>query len=143
MYKSNVGDFPLRVYPCKYWWVRYAVACTYFSDLHDKMLNAYIKYKGLPEDYAYQGAWDKRRIWIYKDRQQIELDPESEEYKAYLEITRINDNFDEQRKGVTWVDCPFQEEDQSACPFYEPEPNYKDIPLEELRERKGYDISEY
>jgi len=44
VYKSNVGDFPLKVYPCKYWFVRYAVACTYLSDKQAELVRLYSAY---------------------------------------------------------------------------------------------------
>jgi len=37
MYKYGVGDFPLKVYPCKYWWVRYAVGCTLLTETLNKL----------------------------------------------------------------------------------------------------------
>ena len=54
MYKSNIGDYPLTVHPCKYWWVRYGVACTYFSNLYDKLEKAALESKSIPTGYSYR-----------------------------------------------------------------------------------------
>ena len=141
-YKANVGDFPLKVHPCKYWWVRYAVACTYFNEQQEKLLKAYVIEANLPEITAYGGGSNNRRIWVNElqnmdDKDMVKQD--TEEYKKLNDfITKYYDHDGEERIG--WFDCPFENLDQSKCPFYEPEPHYKDKPLEELKERKGYDV---
>ena len=142
MYKSNVGDFPLKVHPCKYWWVRYAVSCTYFSDRQRELLEAYTKHINLPQWSSCMGSYEKRRIWVSDDdhESEYELDKQSEEYKKLNDFLRKYNDFDSSGDQVGWVDCPFENEDQSACPFYEVEDFYKDIPLEELRQRKGHDV---
>ena len=79
MYKHGVGDFPLVVIPCEYWWCRYTTACTKFEDI-------------------------------------------------YAEYSRI------------WKDCEFENDDQSKCSHYKESEFYKNMSLEELRNRKGYEV---
>ncbi|MHA1863163.1 MAG: hypothetical protein ACTSWA_05285 [Candidatus Thorarchaeota archaeon] len=151
IYKYNYGDFPLKVYPCKYWWVRYAVACTYFSELYDELRIAALKSKGYPTGYAYsmyipeelkeiaeeypnsKRLCTRYRIWVRRDGKEVELDEDSEMFK-FIEQLIING------EDIHWIDCPFERDDQSKCPFYEPAEWTKDVPLEELRQRKGYDV---
>ena len=139
-YKSNIGDYPLKVHPCRYWWVRYAVACTYFQEQQDKLIKAYQEEVEIPKFSAYSGSHGNRKIYLRsEDIGEKELDPESEEYKKSNNfISTYSDHDSEERIG--WLDCPFEELDQSKCPFYEPSKFYKDMPLEELRKRKGYDV---
>jgi len=138
VYKANVGDFPLKAYPCKHWWVRYAVACTYFSDKQNEMVDAYREHIGLQDWDAHTGGED-RDIWVGGTDDEFKLDHDSDLYKR---IDAFIKRFDAEEGGddVPWVDCPFENEDQSACPFYEKEEWYKDVSLEELRQRKGYDV---
>jgi len=140
MYKSNIGDFPLKVHPCRYWWVRYAVACTYFQEQQDKLVESYRKAMNIPDFSAYSGSKENRKIYLrIQDLGEKELDPNSEEYKKTNKfISTYSDHDSEER--ISWLDCPFEELDQSQCPFYEPSEFYKDKPLEELRKHKGYDI---
>lgn len=150
MYKSNVGDFPLQVHPCKYWWVRYAVACTFFSEKYQDLQVAALKMRGLPEGFSYRkyipdefkelakNSSDLRYIEQYEisvfdeDKKEYhQLDSDSEEHRFILSL--LHDK-------IRWVECPFENDDQSKCPFYSVEPHYKDMPLEELRQRKGYEL---
>ena len=141
MYKANVGDFPLKVHPCKYWWVRYAVACTYFSDKQGEMTEAYREHIDLQDWAAHSGGYENREIWVGGTSDEFKLEPGSELYKRINDFIRQFDSIDNESNNVPWVDCPFEREDQSACPFYEVEEWYEDVPLEELRQRKGYDVS--
>ena len=140
MYKSNIGDYPLKVHPCRYWWVRYAVACTYFQEQQEKLIKIYREEAEIPEFSAYSGSKEDRKIYLRsKDLGEKELDPESEEYKKINNfITIYRDHDSEERIG--WIDCPFEQFDQSKCPFYEISEFYKDKPLEELRKHKRYDV---
>jgi hypothetical protein len=139
MNKANIGDFPLKVHPCKYWWVRYAVACTYFQEQQEKLLKAYREEVKMPTLSAYSGSQENRKIYIHMDLSENPLNPDSEEYKILNAfITKYEDHDSSERIG--WLDCPFEELDQSKCPFYEPEPYYKNMPLEELRTHKGYEV---
>jgi len=139
MYKSNIGDYPLTVHPCRYWWVRYAVSCTWFKEQQDKMIEAYKKEAKILPLSAYQGNYENRKIWSGGRKDECLLDPNSEEHKKLNELIRKYDDYDSD-EYIKWVDCPFQELDQSKCPFYESSEFYKDKSLEELREHKGYDI---
>ena len=140
MYKSSIGDYPLKVHPCKYWFVRYAVACTYFTDKQAEMIDAYRKHIGLPQYRAYAGSYDDREIWLNGVEEKDKLDPESELYKRINVFIRDYEDPLDNNEKIQWINCPFQEHDQSACPFYEPDPFYKDVPLEKLREMKGYEV---
>lgn len=131
VYKSSVGDFPLKVHPCKYWWVRYAVACVRTSELYDRQKWKTLKEMGLTSGYSRSGSKKDPTIRIYRDGTDEELERGSELYKI------IHDTIRDQPK---WEDCPFENESQSDCAFYEVSPFYEKIPLEELRQRSGYDI---
>ncbi len=131
VYKSSVGDFPLTVHPCKYWWVRYAVSCVRAYNLYEQQTWKTLKEMGLPQGYSYSGSKDDRTIQIFKDGKQEKLSRDSETYKIVNEF--IN-NY------PAWEDCPFENEDQSDCAFYEVSQFYEKIPLEELRQRSGYNV---
>lgn len=140
MYKSNIGDYPLKASPCRYWWVRYAVACTYFSEQQDKLVEAYRVAANIPPLSAYSGGHENRKIWSGGSSDEFLLNPESDDYKKLKKLIRKYLDHGEGGENIEWLDCPFQELDQSKCPFYEPSVFYKDKALEELREHKGYDI---
>lgn len=140
LYKSNIGDYPLAVHPCKYWWVRYAVACTYFSEQQDKLVEAYRVASNIPLPPAYRGNYENREIWSGRATDENLLNPESEDYKKLNELIRKYYAHGEGGDKIGWLDCPFENLDQSKCPFYEPSEFYKDKTLEELRQIKGYDV---
>lgn len=152
MYKSNVGDFPLKDYPCEYWWVRYAVACSFFTDSHQKIWRPKIdemKNKHNFDGFSYRGTFDIRRartkegakafleaeIFIWKNGKQVKLNPIKD--KELWDVLRAYIRTSE-RGELT--DCPYEMDKQSKCPFYKQSEFYKDIPLEELRQRKGYNL---
>jgi len=128
MYKSNIGDYPLKVHPCKWWFVRYAVACTRESELHDKEMWEKLREAGFTSTmYGVR----KGDVTYWENKQEKLLDRESEAYKIIMEYTS---------SSPEWVDCPYEDDDQSKCPHYEPSGFYKDVPLVELRKRKGYNV---
>jgi hypothetical protein len=101
------------------------------------MWGAYREHIELPEWDAHSGGYENREIWVGGTDDKYLLDRESELYEKINKFIEWGDKLDE---DVKWTDCPFEQHDQSACPFYEREPFYEDIPLEELRERSGYDV---
>jgi len=131
VYKSNVGDFPLKVHPCEYWWVRYAVACVRNSELFNKKM--YEKLKELEiENYSYTGKNSDPQITLYrKDQQPEKINRNSKFYDVVYHF--IND-------APEWDDCQYENGDQSTCPNYSPSRFYKNTSIEELRQRKGYDV---
>jgi hypothetical protein len=152
MYKANVGDFPLQDYPCKYWWVRYAVACTYLSEQFQKIWEprlAELRKKYNFDGFCSQGVFNlketlgsekllklmgERKIWVYHNKRQVEVKNHDSE------LWRILDQYLREQAEISWMDCPYEEGQQSKCPFYEKEEFYADVSLEELRQRKGYEL---
>jgi len=150
VYKYGIGDFPLKVYPCKYWWVRYTVACTFFTEklkeLWKPRLEELKKQYGFSH-FSWRGKFNpqncrteedfkalfKSEISIYKDGKEIKVEATSPLWNDLAEyIIAI--------ESIGWIKCPYENDDQSKCPFYEPDPRYKDKSLEELRSRKGYEV---
>jgi len=131
IYKSNVGDFPLKVRPCEYWWVRYAVACVRDSELFNKKMFEKLRELGI-DSYSYSWKKNDPQITLYRKDQPVEkIDRTSEFYNTIYNF--INNS-------PEWGDCPYENGNQSECPNYSPSRFYKDTPLEELRERRGYDV---
>ena len=151
VYKTCIGDFPLLDYPCKYWWVRYGVACTYLKKQFDKMWSP--KFKEIQEKYKFTGLSHKGKIslmdlksdedlepflnlkiYVYDNKKQIEVtNTQSELYQFLIDYLR-------EQEQVHWGDCPYEKNHQSKCPFYEKNDFYEKTSLTKLRERKGYDV---
>jgi len=159
MYKSNVGDFPLLDHPCKYWWVRYAVACNYLTESFQKIWQKKLdetKEKYKVSHFCYQGIFNitkvgggtkkqiqkrmkmflnSKIIVTFQDKTEREIKPDIDE-----ELYNILRQYIQQTENIQLIDCPYENNHQSKCPFYKPNEFYKDISLEELRKRKGYNI---
>jgi len=143
MYKANIGDYPLLDYPCEYWWVRYATACTYLSKAHEQLWKPrldQLKKKYHFDNYSYSGSFDNsnytdvsnQKIWIYKRNKQTEITDQTSEIWKTIEMIITTE--------VHWNDCPYEQEHQSVCPFYKKSEFYADKSLEELRTHKGYEL---
>ena len=156
MYKYGIGDFPLKVYPCKYWWVRYTVACTLLTETLNKLwkpkLDELMKKHNIVT-IASRGIFDpvsralvckvsgsdvKNEIIVHIKTQKgvtkKVVTPRDKELYEVLEAYIMD------CERTHWVTCPYQYDDQSKCPFYEPDPDYKEYSLEELRTWKGYEV---
>lgn len=149
VHKEQVGDYPLLDYPCKYWWVRYATACTFLSEQQDKLWEP--KLKEMQEKYhfsgySYSGPWGDlaghRAVFDYTDTTLRVY--RLSDHKDILVTNRRSELWEILRQIIEshqgWGDCPYQMEHQSKCPFYFVEESLKTIPLEELRKQKGYDL---
>ena len=130
MYKSNVGDFPLKVHPCRWWWVRYAVACNRDTELHNKEMWEKLKSIGFEGSFSYTTKRGTLSVNYWEDKKEKELSTDSEAYKIILEYNN----------SPEWIDCPYEDEDQSVCEHYEVSSFYAKYTLEELRQRKGYEL---
>jgi hypothetical protein len=150
IYKEAIGD-----YPCEYWWVRYASACTLLKTQWERIWEPIIK--ELKEKYgidsfAYQGIFHlggltKKQLKVYLNSkiiirfkncfdemvETILLPDGNELYETLREYIS-------QEEQIQWYDCPYQNDHQSKCPFYKVSRFYKDKPLEELRQHKGYEL---
>ena len=128
LYKSNIGDFPLKVYPCKWWWVRYAVACTRKSELYEEETEEIFEKAGI-RLHSYRGDYSSLEITLNGEKMKID-----ENHPVWKFIV------DREKGSPQWDDCPYEEGDQSECPNYIPSDWYKDKSLEELRKIKGYEL---
>ncbi len=128
MYKSNVGDFPLIVKPCEYWFVRYTVGCTRDYDLYDEETNKILKEAGI-EIHSYHG--DLSWIEITRNGIREEINNEDPQWKLIADRMKVN---------IPMASCPYENNDQSECPHYIESPFYKNDSLEEIRARKGYEV---
>jgi len=139
--KSNVSDYPCKDIPCEYWWVRYAVACTYLKQSFDKIWEP--KLTELKEKYgitgfSYQGCFrlhdcgrSKKLMKVYMNRKIFISWKDGEDFKEKIltlddgEIEQVLDQYIHQSEEVQWTDCPYEMEQQSKCPFYKPSEFYK------------------
>ncbi len=142
--KAYVEDYPCKDIPCEYWWVRYAVACTYLKESHAKLWQP--KMDELKEKYgvslfASQGCFDydkclknkkmfklftERRIiisWVnqYGERQERAMTETSNDGELFT----IFDKYLKEADKIEWTDCPYEQDKQSACPFYKGSEFYK------------------
>ena len=74
-------------------------------------------------------------IVTFQDKTEREIKPDIDE-----ELYNILRQYIQQTENIQLIDCPYENNHQSKCPFYKPNEFYKDISLEELRKRKGYNI---
>ena len=142
MYRARIGDFPLIVHPCKYWWVGLAVACTHETTKYDEKWEQI--HDKLKEQFNFTG-YGLRPVKIGSGEKEIIvreffviLDDNSRETVKDPELLIILNKYENGRPK--WNACPYEKGDQSKCPFYVPELSYLAIPLEELRQRKGHEI---
>jgi hypothetical protein len=156
VYKENVGDYPLLDYPCEHWWVRYATACTYTKDIFDKIWQTRIdqlKIKYGDFHHSAQGIFSlpkcrsKKEIKIYLNSKIFFSfkNPHGENMERILtpndgELYEVLRRYWQESEEQGWIDCPFENEHQSTCPFYTESQFYAKTPLEELRQRKGYEL---
>jgi len=130
--KNSVRDYPCKDVPCKFWWVRYAVSCTYLSHAQQMIWQPKIEEmenKYHFASYAYSGPWkinsdnltdySKVKIWVLsaKVKKQVEVT------NQLSDLWRVLSSAIENQVG--WGDCPYQMERQSICPFYEANEFYK------------------
>jgi hypothetical protein len=162
MTKSDISDFPLLDYPCEHWFVRYAVSCEYpqkiFDEIWEKKLES-IKKKYNFDSFCYSGCFSFSKISEHyaNAKTQKEKDDiikrymnskilitvkegdkfiEKEVDKASDLWSALSSYLKEQEEFHGWIDCPYQNEHQSQCPFYKPSKFYVGTPLEELRKRR-------
>jgi hypothetical protein len=142
--KSSVTDYPCKDVPCEYWWVRYAVACTYLKEAHDKIWQPKIKEikakYGLIS-FSYQGHFNfedccrsKKLLKAYETRKIIITWKDSEgncqeramtNYSGDDELFIELDNYIQESEKVQWQNCPYEMDKQSKCPFYKVSEFYK------------------
>lgn len=156
IYKENIGDYPLLDYPCEYWWVRYATGCTLLSDNFNKIWEKRINQ--LKEKYGEFHTSAQGRFSLAKCRTKKEIKTllnskifigfknQCEEYVERIltpndgELYEVLLQYWRESEEQNWIDCPFENEHQSTCPFYKKGRFYAENSLEELRERKGYEL---
>lgn len=146
VYKECVGDYPLLDYPCEHWWVRYGTGCTYLKNAQEAIWKQ--RLADLEKKYNYQGfsstgSWKlyevlsesnlaESKIFVYQrqgnEQRKFEVTNICSELYQTLRVYLQN--------KIEWGDCPYDHDHQSKCPFYKP--NYTNVPIEELRQRKGY-----
>lgn len=139
--KCNPWDYPLLDYPCKHWWVRYAVGCTLLKEEFDKIWE--VKLKILKQKYKFNSYYTQGKFKSddldLNEKQKIILILEDETEK---EINICDDTelwqmlYAHEYDSPEWIDCPYEHDHQSQCPFYEKEEGYAHVPLEKLRTGK-------
>jgi hypothetical protein len=135
--KSSVKDYPCKDVPCEYWWVRYAVACTYLSKAQDEIWQPKIeelqtKYNF--SGYSYTGKFSlkdtkptkkdaelylKAKIWVFSTKQKRDIEVTNKFSELYRVIEQRLQN------NIEWYTCPYEMDKQSKCPFYKASEFYK------------------
>jgi len=154
LYKYSIGNFPLKEHPCKYWWVRYSVSCTYLQEQFEKIWQQRLKelkQKHGFTSFSSRGIFnatkirdeksakvylEESKIWIrLTNKMEKELNPQKDK-----EIWETLCKYLSENEMIGWRHCPYQEDFQSKCPFYEPTEFYLFESLKKLRKRKGYEV---
>lgn len=134
--KDSVENYPCKDVPCEYWWVRYATGCTYFTNAFDKMWQPKLyqmRQKYHFEMFSHRGIFKirkdtvkeykefgKRKIWIcVKGKGEIEIT------NQYSELWQVLDRYIQEQEEMKMMDCIYQKEKQSVCPFYKASEFYK------------------
>ena len=149
MHKTGIGDYPLKDYPCEHWWVRYSTSCTLLADTYKKVWEPKIKellkkhnvtYNGHKGIFKLKDCHNKEDMEAYMEREII-ITKNGEEIRLREDDKNLSDLFDTMSEYVSrqpgWTNCPYQNDKQSKCPFYEKDEHYGDTPLKELRTLKG------
>jgi len=152
MKKYHISEFPLKVKPCKYWWVRYANACTYISEQVNELMwkvikKLYPKAVALiskPKTLKVDDITDTNLKYLILPYKRFTVGDETVVRIPYV-IVKDGDETQEieitnpllleiikTSNQVRWCDCPYLA-DQSKCPFYEEDEWYSKYSLYDLR----------
>lgn len=156
IYKESVGDYPLLDYPCEHWWVRYGSGCTLTADMVNDIWQKRIdllKEKYGEFHHSAQGLFSLEKATTKKLQKAFLnskifisfTNPHGERVERILtpndgELYEVLNQFWREQEEQGWIDCPFENLQQSMCPHYKKSKFYASVPLEELRQRKGYEL---